>query len=40
MYGFNPRRCNSASTLSCCIESELSKVIIALPKSADVAEFF
>ena len=24
-YGFNPRKCNSASTLSGCIEREMSK---------------
>ena len=29
-YGFNPRKCNSASTLSNCIEREMSRVIIAL----------
>ena len=29
-YGFNPRKCNSASTLSDCIEREMSRVIIAL----------
>ena len=32
-YGFNPRKCNSASTLSGCIEREISRVIIALPTS-------
>ena len=31
MYGFNSRRCNSTSTLSGCIERNLSKVIVALP---------
>ena len=30
-YGFNPRKCNSASAISGCIEREMSKVIIALP---------
>ena len=30
-YGFNPRKCNSASSLSGSIERDLSKVIIALP---------
>ena len=29
--GFNPRKCNSASTMSGCIEREMSKVIITLP---------
>ena len=27
-YGFNPRKCNSASTLSSCIEREMLRVII------------
>ena len=27
-YGFNPRKCNSASTMSNCIEREMSKVIM------------
>ena len=27
-YGFNPRKCNLASTMSGCIEREMSKVII------------
>ena len=31
MYGFNSRRCNSTSTLSGCIERNLSKVIVTLP---------
>lgn len=29
-YGFNPRKCNSASTLSECIHRNISKVIVAL----------
>ena len=29
-YGFNPRRCNSASSMSDCIEREMSKIILAL----------
>ena len=33
-YGFNPRKCNSASSLSGCIEREMSKVIIAFPTTA------
>ena len=28
-YGFNPRRCNSASSMSC-IERKMSEVILAL----------
>ena len=38
--GFNPRKCNSASTLSDCIEREMSKVIIALPTSSKVVDVF
>ena len=38
--GFNPRKCNSASTLSGCIERDLSKVIITLPTSNKVVEVF
>ena len=30
-YGFNLQKCNSASTLSGCIERDISRVIIALP---------
>ena len=30
-YGFNPRKCNSASSLSGCIEREMSRIILALP---------
>ena len=30
-YGFNPRKCNSASSMSGCIEREMSKVILTLP---------
>ena len=30
-HGFNPRRCNSASSMSGCIEREMSKVILVLP---------
>ena len=39
-YGFNPRKCNSASSLSGCIEREMSKVIIALPTNPDHVEIF
>ena len=38
--GFNPRKCNSASTLSGCIKREMSKVIIALPTSTEVVDIF
>ena len=30
-YGFNPRKCNSASSMSGCIEREMSRIILALP---------
>ena len=36
--GYNPRKCNSASTLSGCIE--MSKVIIALSTSNEVVDIF
>ena len=39
-YGFNPRKCNSASTLSSCIEREMSRVIIALPTSIKAVGIF
>ena len=39
-YGFNPRKCNSASALSGCIEREMSKIIIALPTNAEHTETF
>ena len=39
-YGFNPRKCNSASTLNGCIEREMSRVIIALPTSNEVLDIF
>ena len=29
--GFNPSKCNSASSTSSCIEREMSKIILALP---------
>ena len=39
-YGFNPRNCNSASTISGCIETEMLKVIIALPAKYEHVEIF
>ena len=39
-YGFNPRKCNSASTLSGCIEREMLHVIIALPTSNEAVDIF
>ena len=38
--GFNPRKCNSTSTLSGCIEREMLRVIIALPTSNEVIDIF
>ena len=39
-YGFNPRKCNSVSTMSSCIECEMSKVIITLPTKIKHVEIF
>ena len=38
IYGFNPRKCSSDSTLSGCIEREMSRVILALPTSNEVVD--
>ena len=38
--GFNPRKCNSASTLSGCISREMSRVIILLPASNKIVDIF
>ena len=40
MYGFNPRRYNSASSLSGCITRNKSKVIIVLPTNGYIVELF
>ena len=40
LYGFKPRKCNSASTLSGCIEREMSRVIISLPSSNEAVDIF
>ena len=40
-YGFNPRKCNSASSLTDCTEKDFSKIIIALPtnnKNVELSE--
>ena len=37
---YNPRKCNSAHTLSGCIQRDLSKVIIALPATSAHTEIF
>ena len=39
-YGFNPKKCNSASPLSGSIERNLSKVIIALPTTNEIVDVF
>ena len=39
-YGFNLRKCNSASSMSGCIEREMSKIIIALPTKDEHVEIF
>ena len=39
-YGYKPRKCNSASTLSGCIEREMSKIIIPLSTSSEIVDIF
>ena len=39
-YGFNRKKCNSASAMSGCIEREMSKIILALPTKLDHVEIF
>ena len=39
-FGYNPSKCNSASTLNGCVQRDLSKVIIALPTKTEHAEVF
>ena len=39
-FGFNPRKCNSASTLSGCVQRNQSKVIISLPTNYELGEIF
>ena len=38
-FGFNPRKCNSAGTLSGCVQRETSKVIITLPTNFELLPF-
>ena len=38
--GYNPRKCNSASTLSGCVQRNQSKVLITLPTNYEHAEIF
>ena len=39
-YGFNPRKCNSASSMSGCIEREMTKIILAWPTKYNHVEIF
>ena len=39
-YGFNPRKCDSASSLCGSIERNLPKVIIALPTTNEIVDGF
>ena len=39
-FGFNPHKCNSASTLNGCVQRDQSKVIISLPTNFKHAEIF
>ena len=39
-YGFNPRKCNSASPMSGCIKREMSRIILALPAKYEHVEIF
>ena len=39
-YGFNSRKCNSASSMGGCIEREMSKIILALPTRYDHVKIF
>ena len=39
-HDFNPRKCNSASSMSGCIEREMLKIILALPTKYDHVEIF
>ena len=39
-YGFNPRKCNSASSVSGYIEWEMSRIIIVLPAKLEHVEIF
>ena len=39
-YGFNPRKLNSASSMSGCTEREMSKIILALPRKYEHVEIF
>ena len=38
-YGFNPRKCNSASSMSGCIEREMSKIILLFQENWNMLKF-
>ena len=38
LYVFNPRRCNLASTLSGCIERNISKIILTIPTNTKTVQ--
>ena len=39
-YGFNPRKCNFASSMSSYIEREMSRIILALPTKLEHVKVF
>ena len=39
-YGFNPRKCNSASSMSGYIQREMSRITLALPTKLEHVEIF
>ena len=39
-YEFNPRKCNSASSMSSYIERKMSRIILALPAKLEHVEIF
>ena len=39
-YGFNPRKCNSASSMSGYIQREVSRIILVLPTKLEHVEIF
>ena len=40
IYGFNPKKCNSAGVMSRYIERDMSKIILALPAKLEHVEIF
>ena len=39
-YSFNPRKYNSASSMTSCIEREMSRIILSLPTKLEHLEIF